>query len=394
MKNPLLIISLLLLKLSVSMGQTGPILKPLISEKFEKVYMSENFDSTSAAWSTLASNDNLFLMQGGEYILNRKSNVSPFAVMGNLNTSLSGFRIITSLKLIKTATPEGSIGIIFMAQKGGQGGFIFEVNANQQYRLRQINGTTYKYLTGTAKDGGWIKTLNVKSINLSNLVDIRTFNKDYDIYLNGKHVFSFNEIIYKSGDIGLLIGPACKGSVDYIHLFTNEIAKEEIQSDKSAINNPENDMLVLTESIINLKTQLNKINSENEDLKAIIEDYKVANEEAKKATADSKQTIKSLDFEINKLELKLDTINKINAELLKYKELVQGNDSGDLVISLSKSLKNEKLKNDELVKEIKALKDSLNSISKNHSSAGNSTNENPVNTNDTNSKEFVLPKEN
>ena len=394
MKNPLLIISLLLLKLSVSMGQTEPILKPLISEKFEKVYMSENFDSTSAAWSTLASNDNLFLMQGGEYILNRKSNVSPFAVMGNLNTSLSGFRIITSLKLIKTATPEGCIGIIFMAQKGGQGGFIFEVNANQQYRLRQINGTTYKYLTGTAKDGGWIKSLNVKSINLSNLVDIRTFNKDYDIYLNGKHVFSFNEIIYKSGDIGLLIGPACKGSVDYIHLFTNEIAKEEIQSDKSAINNPENDMLVLTESIINLKTQLNKINSENEDLKAIVEDYKVANEEAKKATADSKQTIKSLDFEINQLELKLDTINKINAELLKYKELVQGNDSGDLVISLSKSLKNEKLKNDELVKEIKALKDSLNSISKNHSSAGNSTNENPVNTNDTNSKEFVLPKEN
>ena len=394
MKNLILIFSLLLLKLNVSMAQTKATLKPLISEKFENVFMNENFDSTSAAWSTLANNDNLFLMQDGEYILNRKSNVSPFAVMGNINTSLSAFRIVASLKLIKTANPEGSIGLIFMAQQGGQGGFIFEVNAKQQYRLRQINGTTYKYLTGSALDGGWIKSLNVKSITVSNLVDIRTFNKDYDIYLNGKHIFSFNEIIYKSGGIGLLIGPACKGSVDFIYLFTNEIAKEEIQAEKSATSYPENDMVVLAESIINLKNQLNNVNAENEDLKSIIEDYKDANEEAKKATSDLKQTIQSLDIQSKKLELKLDSVNKANAELLKYKEMVQGNDGGDLVISLSNSLKNEKLKIDELVKQNKALKDSLNALSKNNSSSGKNNNEKPANTNDSKSQEFVLPKEN
>jgi hypothetical protein len=45
-------------------------------------------------------------------------------------------------------------------------------------------------------------------------------------------IISFNEIIYKSGGIGLLIGPACKGSVDFIYLFTNEIAKEELWHSK------------------------------------------------------------------------------------------------------------------------------------------------------------------
>ena len=83
-----------------------------------------------------------------------------------------------------------------------------------------------------------------------------------------------------------------------------------------------------------------------------------------------------------------------HGQLLKYKEMVQGNDGGDLVISLSNSLKNEKLKIDELVKQNKALKDSLNALSKNNSSSGKNNNEKPANTNDSKSQEFVLPKEN
>ena len=37
---------------------------------------------------------------------------------------------------------------------------------------------------------------------------------------------------------------------------------------------------------------------------------------------------------------------KVNTDLLKYKEMVKGNDNGDLVINLSKNLKNEKLLNE------------------------------------------------
>ncbi|MBL0341928.1 MAG: hypothetical protein IPP71_13920 [Bacteroidetes bacterium] len=46
----------------------------------------------------------------------------------------------------------------------------------------------------------------------------------------------------------------------------------------------------------------------------------------------------------------------MNGELLKYKELVGGNENGDLVITLSKTLKAEKEKNTLLEQEIKTLR--------------------------------------
>jgi hypothetical protein len=77
--------------------------------------------------------------------------------------------------------------------------------------------------------------------------------------------------------------------------------------------------------------------------------------------------------------------------------MVKGNDGGDLVITLSKNLKAEKLKSDELLKQNQAMKDSiqvLNSLLKNPngktSGTGNS-NSKPANNND---KVFILPKEN
>ena len=45
----------------------------LVTEKFDKLSLSENFDSTTSYWTTLANADNLFIVQEGEYILNRKT---------------------------------------------------------------------------------------------------------------------------------------------------------------------------------------------------------------------------------------------------------------------------------------------------------------------------------
>jgi hypothetical protein len=55
-----------------------------VNEKFDKLILSENFDSTDSYWTTLANADNLFIVQEGEYILNRKSTLSPFAIIASL----------------------------------------------------------------------------------------------------------------------------------------------------------------------------------------------------------------------------------------------------------------------------------------------------------------------
>ena len=282
-----------------------------------------------------------------------------------------------------------------MAQTGGQGGFIFEINKLQQYRLRQISSGVYRYLTGDAKTGGWIKSTVLKPIGLPNLFEVRTAEKNYDLYLNNVLIISFSEIAYKSGDIGYIVGPGSKGSIDFLYLFTNQKGNDgEITNSTVSENgesSPDNDIMALAESIIGLKTQINKLTEENEDLKQIISSMKSAEKDNANSKAEADKNIKKLEAQIKKNQASFDSLLKVNEELYKYKELVKGNDNGDIVINLSKSLKAEKLKNEALTKQNQELKDILQanpSSKKTPPSKPDSTKEKVENGG------FVLPKEN
>ena len=239
---------------------------PVVTEKFNQLFIGENFDSSNSYWSTLSNNDNLLIVQEGEYIMHRKASFSPYAVMANLNIDFGAYRLVTSIKLDKTSAPGGSIGVIFMAQPDGKGGFIFEINKDQKYRLRQITGANYRYLTGIPKELGWVKSDVIKGLNLPNLVEIRTAEKKYDLFVNNTLMVSFDALEYKTGSIGFIIGPASKGKADFLYLFTNANAKEPADStsgEASKLSIPETDVISLAESIITLKTQLNKLQEEN-----------------------------------------------------------------------------------------------------------------------------------
>ena len=383
---------------SLAYGQTKSTLKPLVETKFEYQIYKEGFDSVSADWPTLSNSENLLLVQDGEYILQRKSKLSPFAAMGDLKQQPESFRMVTSLKLVKSSIEEGSLGFIFMAQEGGTGGFIFEINKLQQYRLRQLTPSGYAYMTGNSKDGGWMKSQLLKPVNFANLVELRTHYKKYDLYLNNTLLLSFTEIAYKSGSTGFIIGPGTMGKVDFVYLFTNEKpADGNIVGNNPDASTGEADVIALAESIIELKTQLNKAQAENDQLKERIESFKGSEKETVKLKADYDARIATLEKQLFQRRLSFDSLILINQDLLKYKEMVKGNDGGDLVITLSKNLKAEKLKSDELMKQNQAMKDSiqvLNALLKNPngktSGAGNS-NSKPANNND---KVFILPKEN
>lgn len=383
---------------SLVYGQTKSTLKPLVETKFEYQVYKEGFDSISADWPTLSNSENLLLVQDGEYILQRKSKLSPFAAMGDMKQQPESFRLVTSLKLVKSSIEEGSLGFIFMAQEGGTGGFIFEINKLQQYRLRQLTPSGYAYLTGNSKDGGWMKSQLLKPVNFANLVELRTHDKKYDLYLNNTLLLSFTEIAYKTGSTGFIIGPGTMGKVDFVYLFTNEKpADGNIVGNNPDASTGEADVIALAESIIELKTQLNKAQAENDQLKERIESFKGSEKETVKLKADYDARIATLEKQLFQRRLSFDSLILINQDLLKYKEMVKGNDGGDLVITLSKNLKAEKLKSDELMKQNQAMKDSiqvLNALLKNPNSktsgTGNS-NSKPANNND---KVFILPKEN
>lgn len=382
-----------------SSAQLKPVtVEPRVLSKFEYPVYKEGFDSITKSWPILSNAENLLLIQDGEYILQRKSKLSPFAAMGEFEKHPEAFRLVTSLKIVKSMADEASMGFIFMAQEGGKGGFVFEINKEQQYRLRQITSGGYSYMTGSPKDGGWTKSTLLKPVNFSNLIELRTSDKVYDLYVNNSLLLSFNEIAYKSGGIGFIIGPGTMGKVDFIYIFSND---KEMAGSQTAGENPEeatgndNDIIALAESIIELKSQINKLKSENESLKERIESFKGSEKEQLKLRGDYELKLAQLDKTIKSKDKSIDSLLLINQDLQKYKDLVKGNDGGDLVITLSKSLKAEKLKSDELAKQNQALKDSLQQLqiqTKNaapKNSGGSS--ENPGNKN---GNTFVLPKEN
>lgn len=386
---------------SVGLGQLT------IIEKFDKLFLSENFDSSNVYWNTVSNADNLLIVQEGEYIMHRKTTVSPYALMGNFTNDLSVFKLITSLKFDKTSAPDGSIGVIFMAQPDGKGGFIFEINKDS-YRLRQINGGSYKYLSGTAKNSGWVQSNYVKGLNLPNLVEIRSSQKKYDLLLNNNYLMGFSEPAYTSGNFGFIIGPASKGKADFLYLFTtikDNLADNNPKTDDKKDNAPETDVSALAESIITLKTQINRLSEDNDDLKQIIQALRSGEKENEKEKANYEKQIKELDTRIKKSSGSYDSLMKINGELMRYKEMVMGNDNGDLVINLSKNLKKEKANSDELLKTNKLLTDSL-SLMKNELKVLKGNKDATVNIQKNKSakdsvpekkpekKEFVLPKEN
>lgn len=377
-------------------AQTKSTRTPRITEKFEFPLYQQGFDSVVRDWPILSNAENLLLIQDGEYILQRKSRLSPFAAMGTFNKELDAFRLVTSLKLIKGATEESSMGLIFMAQPGGAGGFIFEINQSQQYRLRQITPGGYVHLSGVAKDEGWIKSSLIKPINTTNLVELRTFNKEYDLYVNSSLLLSFSEIAYTAGGLGFIIGPGSMGKVDFINIFSNNkeksIAREaDVQDTGSAT-----DLVALAESIIELKSEVNKLQKENEELQERIETFKGSEREQLAVKADFKERLADSEGLIKARDRTIDSLLQVNQELQRYKELVRGNDGGDLVISLSKNLKAEKLRADELSRQNQLLRDSLQLLQgqqRNPSGRPNGSTSGEKGNPTQPDKPFVLPKE-
>lgn len=377
-------------------AQISPVkLVPQISDRFEYPFYKESFDSVAKGWPFLSNSENLLLIQEGEYIIQRKSKLSPFAVMGECEQELSTYRLITSLKLVRSANPDGSVGLIFMAQPAGKGGFVFEINQFKQFRLRQITVTGYTYLSGNAKEGGWVKSSVLKDINMANLVELRTINKKYDLYLNNTLILTFSEPTYKSGGIGFIIGPGTLGKVDFVYLFSNEktegLAREDLNESTS-----EGDVVALAESIIELKTKLNRLEAQNEELTLRVESFKGSEKDQAKEKAVYEARISMMEKQLTAKQKSIDSILLINQELAKYKDIVKANSGEDLVITLSKKLKTEKLRADDYAAENEALRDSIIQLKKNVKMvpADKNTKKPEEKKPDPEDKIFVLPKEN
>lgn len=329
-----------------------------VSEPMSNLIVAENFDSSGSQWTTLADAENLFIIQEGEYILQRKASNAPYAVLSGFEPVSIPFRMLTALKIDKVYGETSFVGVMFMMQPQGQGGFLVEFNNDEKYRIRQIVSGAYRYLTGDQKEGGWIKHSALKEPGEYNIIEIKAAAGNYDVFFNGKFIQSCAERSYKSGETGIIIGPSTRAKSDYFYLFGPDLPAVQSPDENpvSKTNETENEIVVLTESIIALKTEINTLKEENEGLRKTVSAMRSGEAEQQVTLKNYEKQVKNLEAEIKRKQATADSLQRVNNDLQKYKEMVGANGSGDLVITLSKALKTEKEKTAAFEKQIQELK--------------------------------------
>jgi hypothetical protein len=300
-------------------------------------------------------------------------------------------------KLEKSMGEGAHIGLLFMMQPQGQGGFLFEINKKKEYRLRQIIGGAYRYISGSTKDQGWTRHPAVNEVGVPNILEVRTSKGAYDLYINNAYIRSFSEPNYRSGKLGLIIGPDTRGRADYFYIFkkgsitTPPVNPNEVAD--STASSP--DLIELAQSIISLKTRINELEEENTGLRRTISAMSTGEQDKDVQIRNGEKQIAALQEQLSKKDASIDSLTKQNAALRPYKDMI-GNKDGDVIINLSKALKAEKEKNQKLEQELKLYKEKTGSTkSSTKTGSDDILNENPKDNREEPKKDpnvFSLPR--
>jgi hypothetical protein len=190
--------------------------QPFITNEVADKLFYDDFTDNSENWPSFDEPDIKTYTVEGFYYLSRLNGEKSRAIIPAFRKQENKFMLKTSLMLISTTPNQQTLGILFMAQSDGSGGFVLEINKKQQYRVRGIT-TIGQYIT--AGDNGWVKSKNVKGENEFNKIVIKGYNGKYDIYFNDQYTFSFEQGNFRQGEFGLLLGPESKAKVDFFYLY-------------------------------------------------------------------------------------------------------------------------------------------------------------------------------
>ena len=335
----------------------------LVNVDFNTQIFREDFDSTSSDWPTLSNFNNLFMVQNGTYYMNRKVKGEPYAILSSKKLNENAFQLNLRINPIEISL-DGYVGVLFMLQESSVGGYIFEIGPLSKYRLRQVKNGLYVNISGNGKSNGWVTDEGLINYNQNNIISIACENRNYDLMINSKRVLSFNDIEYKDGNFGILIGPETKVSIDNIVLMGTEKSMSAITN--TSINFNSNEMKIDDNSeVLKLKATIEKLQNDNDELLLVIETMKA---KGYSSPDDFEAKYVSSVANYNALKLKYDSL--VNEYVLvkgEYDSLKlvhatpMSNDSS--IDALMLELDELKQKNHELEKENAALSRRLRKLS-------------------------------
>lgn len=324
------------------------------TETPDQLIWTERFESASTTWRTSNSLDELYLIQGGHYVLFRKSESGPSIILPE-NGDLYGECHVEMEMMLDPLEPGSSLGLMFMARPNGSAAYILEVNDQREYRIRRIEESVFKELSGTAKNAGWVKDKVIHKPGEINRLTATYGSGALKFEINGKDVWVGDAYQSEQGKIGIYVGPGSKGQVDEIRVYVSQEEAERIKKDRE-----DQDPLraELTEIIISLRHTINAQNKEIDSLQKVSGQL-----QAEQSKFDNNpRNVKLLAARIAELEKvnracesKGKQLAKEVQTLKKFQDNIKSRQGGDIVIKLTNALAEEQDKNKELEKEKKEL---------------------------------------
>ncbi len=322
---------------SVGLSQVGE-----INEIFSQKILTEEFNQENKIFPTLTGTDGKYaiIMDSlGYYGIGSGNTQHPILI--GWENDLIDFELKVSIRLKdendsfvlqKLQGQTGQIiGIILKYNPETQEALIFETNGVRQYRLSHLKSGKLRSLTGD-----WVFSENLIR-NDRNEIMIRTYNNNYEFYINNKVEFKknlerfHNEL--NTGKFGFYLGAKTQAMIDYFYLSTVK--------DYDGIN-----------KLFNLS---------EEDARILMEEKNQIEIKLKKEKADA---VKELETVIKILEDQLKSSNKIldsmrieNEQYQPFRDIIHEN--GNFMYTLTKDLKEQMEKNKALHKENLTLMDSI-----------------------------------
>lgn len=335
-----------------------------VAKEFNLELFHDDFSSGNEAWTQTYNIDNLFVRQNNTFDLVRRNTQSGYFVIPTFDKSVVSFEARVGFTIIPTGKKTNRAGILVMADKKNSSGILVEVNDKRAYRISRVMPD--KLISISAGKNGWVK--NTFAIQKKyNEIIIRCHNKVYDLYINQKYIQSFTEIELNRGAFGLYIGPGSRASFDYVTFMgeTAAIPKEETILPKET--SPED--VTLTKVIIQLRNEMALKNKEIEELRNELKTCQSSNS-SRSVGPDTALNNRLRAFSAENKLLKEEN-DILRTELLKsraeakklqrFKEEVTDNQGGDIVITLTEVVGNQK----EKIKELEELQLNLSKDNKN-----------------------------
>ena len=187
---------------------------------FNKTVFDETFSFNSGQFQLSTDAEKYIILDDGDLFISRNAS-NDYSFFAQSRLDLSSYRIKTALKLGPSNNKSPYVGLLVNTQLDGSGTVAIEINAKQQYRVRQIQNGKPKYISGTRENGGWKNTESLNGAEEYNYLDIVVHQGSFDVYINYIYVDSYTVPDYQNGGLVSLFLETPKQELILL-LFTNK----------------------------------------------------------------------------------------------------------------------------------------------------------------------------